>query len=238
MSAMTLGQIRTQVQGMLDIVSGDIPVSVLDTFIAQGFDAIVYSEKRWPFYEVSTTFSTVAGQSDYTLSATGAGVTNGMREIFSLRTDRQICSYVGRDLADANHPLNGLASGSPTHWSYWDDTVRFYPTPGGVETIYMRGIRNPAEFPSAIDGTGDPNLYPDLPDPFQPLLAVYAASKAYLQQEDPQMAAQYSGQFVMELDNIARRYADSPAPQPMILNRRSYGMGLRPRYENTNGVIF
>jgi hypothetical protein len=103
---MTLAQIRSQVQGMLDIADGDIPNSVLDTFIAQGFDAIVYSEKRWPFFEVSTTFSTVADQSDYTLSAVGTGITQGMREIFSLRTDDRICEYIGRDLADHNYPLN------------------------------------------------------------------------------------------------------------------------------------
>ena len=76
---MTLAQIRTQVQGMLDIAENDIPNSVLDTFIAQGFDAIVYSEKRWPFFSdvpdrcgsaglsstgklLRPTFQTVAGQ--------------------------------------------------------------------------------------------------------------------------------------------------------------------------------
>ena len=36
----------------------------------EGYDVIVYSEKRWPFFEVSTTFDTVADQKDYTLAAT------------------------------------------------------------------------------------------------------------------------------------------------------------------------
>ena len=249
MSAMTLGQIRTQVQGTLDIVSGDIPVSVLDTFIAQGFDAIVYSEKRWPFYEVSTTFSTVGGQSDYPLSgitvdassAPGGSATQPMREIFSLRTDNQICGYIGRDLGDSRNPLDSVGSGSPRHWSYWGDSVRFYPTPSGVETIYVRGVREAVDFPSSLDGNATSDVEPDLPDPFQPLLASYAASKAYLQQEDPQMAAQYGGQFRGELDNIARRYADSPAPQPMLLNRRGRGSNqlVTPmRFQNANGVIF
>ena len=109
MSAMTLGQIRTQVQGMLDIAPGDIPVSVLDTFIAQGFDAIVYSEKRWPFYEVS-------GITVDASSAPGGSATQPMREIFSLRTDNQICGYIGRDLGDSRNPLDSVGSGSPRHW--------------------------------------------------------------------------------------------------------------------------
>jgi len=227
---------------MLDIAEGDIPNSVLDTFIAQGFDAIVYSEKRWPHFEIATTFSTVVGQSDYTLSTVGAGITQGMREIFSLRTDDQICQYVGRDLADYNYPLNAPSSGSPTHWSWWDDTVRLYPNPNAVETIYVRGVRNPTDFPATMDGSpSDLNVQPDLPAPFHPLLAIYAASRAYLQQEDPTMAAQYDRQFQVELDNLARRFADTPAPQPMMLNRRQRNVNdfvYPKRYENANGVIF
>jgi len=242
MSAMTWAQIRSQVQGMLDIAEGDIPNSVLDTFIAQGFEAIVYSEKRWPHFEIATTFSTVVGQSDYTLSTVGAGITQGMREIFSLRTDDQICQYVGRDLADYNYPLNAPSSGSPTHWSWWDDTVRLYPTPNEVETIYVRGVRNPTDFPATMDGSpSDLNVQPVLPAPFHPLLAIYAASRAYLQQEDPTMAAQYDRQFQVELDNLARRFADTPAPQPMMLNRRQRNVNdfvYPKRYENANGVIF
>ena len=232
MSEMTLAQIRTQVQGMLDIAENDIPNSVLDTFIAQGFDAIVYSEKRWPFFEVSTTFQTVAGQSDYALDSIGTTPSTGMREIFSLRTDDEICEYIGRDLGDHRNPLNSLGSG---------DKIRFYPTPDSVETIYVRGVRNATDFPSTMDGAPNTSATPDLPAPFHPLLATYAASRAYLQQEDPTMAAQYDRQFQVELDNLARRFADTPAPQPMMLNSRRrdlVDMRYPKRYQNTGGVIF
>ena len=241
MSEMTLAQIRTQVQGMLDIAENDIPNSVLDTFIAQGFDAIVYSEKRWPFFEVSTTFSTVADQSDYALADIGTTPSTGMREIFSLRTDTGICDYIGRDLGDHRNPLDSLGSGSPTQWTYWGDKIRFYPTPSSVETIYVRGVRNATDFPSTMDGAPNTAAVPDLPAPFHPLLATYAASRAYLQQEDPTMGAQYDRQFQIELDNLARRFADTPAPQPMMLNSRRrdlVDMRYPKRYQNTGGVIF
>ena len=56
--ALTLAQIRTQVRSVVDIDSTDIDDTTLDTMIGQGFDLIVYSEKRWPFFEVRTTFNT------------------------------------------------------------------------------------------------------------------------------------------------------------------------------------
>ena len=55
--ALTLAQIRTQVRSVVDIDSTDIDDTTLDTMIGQGFDLIVYSEKRWPFFEVRTNLS-------------------------------------------------------------------------------------------------------------------------------------------------------------------------------------
>ena len=94
--ALTLAQIRTQVRSVVDIDSTDIDDTTLDTMIGQGFDLIVYSEKRWPFFETSTTFNTVASQKDYTLAAVGTSVTNGLREIAALRTDDHVLTFVGR----------------------------------------------------------------------------------------------------------------------------------------------
>ena len=63
-----------------------------------------------------------------------------------------------------------------------------------------------------------------------------------MQQEDPVMAQQYQTQFAIELDNVARRYVDTPAPQPMVANSRKptrYMAGFGAlRYANTGGVIW
>jgi hypothetical protein len=78
--------------------------------------------------------------------------------------------------------------------------------------------------------------------PFHAVLATYAISAAYFQQEDPTMGNQYMALFTSQLDNLARRYADTPAPQPMIANSRSstlYAAGMgRLRYANTGGVVW
>jgi len=235
---MTLQQIRDQVRNVVDIDSSDISDQTLDIMIGQGFDTIVYSEKRWPFYDVSTTFSTVAGDKTYTLTQVDAEnvASAGLREIVSLKDDDHVMQFIGNDDADFNYPLDVASSGRPWEWSFWNDTVTFYPTPDGVRTIYVRALRNPTPFGYGSSGSA----VPDLPSPFHPILATYATARAYMQQEDPVMAQQYQAQFQIELDNLARRYADVPAPQPMVANSRTptrylAGFGAL-RYANTGGV--
>jgi len=240
-TAMTIAEMRAQVRSVVDIDATDISDTVMNNMLGQGFDLIVYSEKRWPFFEVRTTFSTADETKDYTLTTIAAApdaVSEGLREIMALRNDDHVLEYIGSDDADWNYPLNVATVGSPWEWSFWNDTVRLYPTPNGVQTIYVRGLRDATPFGvGTADGTE-----PDLPDPFHPVLVQYATGKAYLQQEDPVMANQYHGQFLADLDNVARRYADVPAPQPMVANSRRAtrylaGFGAL-RYANTGGVIW
>ena len=239
MPAMTLDDIRNQTRDVIDIDTSDISDTVLNRIIAQGYDTIAYSEKRWGFYETSTTFQTVAGTSDYSLATIGAGITQGIRDIIAIRNDDHVMTYIGRDEGDRDNPINVSTSGDAWEWSFWNDVVRFYPTPDTVETIYVRAVRYPTDFPSnATTAAGTET--PDLPDAFHPILTTYTIAKAYLQQEDPVMSNQYMQQYAVELDNVARRFVATPAPQPMIMNSRHstrYLMGLgRLRYASTGGV--
>ena len=237
--AMTIKQMRDQIRSVIDIDSTDVSDTVLDVMLGQGFDTIVFSEKRWPFFETTTTFTTTSGTKDYTLAVIGASVTQGLREIAAIRTDDHVLTYIGRDTAEFSHPLDVSSSGEPWEYSVWNDTVRFYPTPdSNTLTVTVRAIRNPTAFGS---GTAD-DTEPDLPDAFHPILATYGLAKAYLQQEDPLMASQYMQQFQIELDNVARRYADTPAPQPMVANSRTNtrylaGYGAL-RYASTGGIVW
>ena len=241
MPAMTLDDIRNQTRDVIDIDTSDISDTVLNRIIAQGYDTIAYSEKRWGFYETSTTFQTVAGTSDYSLATIGAGITQGIRDIIAIRNDDHVMTYIGRDEGDRDNPLNVSTSGDAWEWSFWNDTVRFYPTPDTVETIYVRAVRYPTDFPSnATTAAGTET--PDLPDAFHPILTTYTIAKAYLQQEDPVMANQYMQDFRVELDNVVRRFADTPAPQPIVANSRKgtrylAGFGAL-RYANADGVIW
>ena len=147
---------RSYVRDIIDISSNDISDSTLNTMLAEGYDLIVYSEKRWPFYEVATTFDTVASQKDYALSDVGTnlslshdGVTFsgasapknvGLREVASLKTTNHVLEFIGNDDADIVYPLDSNTTGNPWYWTFWDDTVTLYPTPSSVKTITVRRL--------------------------------------------------------------------------------------------------
>lgn len=215
---MQISEMRTYVRNVVDIDSSDISDDTLNRFLGEGYDLIVYSEKRWPFYENESTFATVDGTKDYTLATVGASVTNGLREIAALRTDDHVLEYVGRDVSDVTHPLNQNTTGEPWWWSFWADSVRLYPTPDAATTVYTRGYKNPTAFGAGSSDSTEPS---DLPAPFHIVVATYGVARAYEQQEDPDMANQYFAIFTRELDNLKARYADMPAPQPVVLNSQT-----------------
>ena len=243
-----LSDMRDYVRNIVEITSNDIADTTMNTFLREGYDVIVFSEKRWPFYETAVTFDTVASQKDYSmsdvatnLSFTHDGVTFsgasapsnvGLREIASLKTTNHVLEYIGYDVGDLIYPLDSNTTGRPWYWSMWssgssasagisNQTIRLYPTPGSVQTISVRGYRN------AVDFGGNTAVYrtaiadantADLPVPFNNVLALYAIYRSYQQQEDAAMGQQYYGQFIQELENLRARFEDAPAAQPLILN--------------------
>ena len=62
---MQISEMRTYIRNILDIDVSAISDDMLNRFIGEGYDQVVYSEKRWPFYEQEQTFKTVGGTSDY-----------------------------------------------------------------------------------------------------------------------------------------------------------------------------
>ena len=215
---MNILEMRDYIRSVVDIDSSDISDDVLNRFLGEGYDLIVYSDKRWPFYEVQNTFPTVADQKDYSLAEVGVNITNGLREINALRTDRHVITFVGRDEGDVVYPIETNTTGEPWWWSYWAESVRLYPTPSSVLTVSVRGYGDPTAFGAGSADTVSPS---DLPTPFHVVIATYGLARAYEQQEDPTMANQYFAIFQQEFTNLKARYNDMPAPQPVLLNSRS-----------------
>ena len=215
---MNILEMRDYIRSVVDIDSSDISDDVLNRFLGEGYDLIVYSDKRWPFYEVQNTFSTVADQKDYSLAEVGVNITNGLREINALRTDNHVITFVGRDEGDVVYPIETNTTGEPWWWSFWAESVRLYPTPSSVLTISVRGYGDPTAFGAGSADTVSPS---DPPTPFHIVIATYGLARAYEQQEDPTMANQYFAIFQQEFTNLKARYNDMPAPQPVLLNSRS-----------------
>jgi len=211
-----IATMRTYIQSVVEIDSSDISDDTLNRFIGEAYDQVVYGEARWPWYEVSATFTTVSGTSDYSKATVGGAITGGLRTIAALRTDDDVLAFIGIDEGDERYSLSSASTGDPCYWSFWGDNVRLYPTPSSALTINVRGFKNPTAFGAGSLDATEPS---DFPEPFHILFATYGIARAYEQQEDPGMAAQYLAIFNNELDNLRARYLATPAAQPITLNK-------------------
>jgi hypothetical protein len=65
---MTATSLRQTVRDITDLDVGDLPDSLLNLYIRDGYYRILDLEKRWAFLEKSFTFNTVAEQREYTIA--------------------------------------------------------------------------------------------------------------------------------------------------------------------------
>lgn len=213
--ALNKQQIRDFVRSHLDIETEDLPDAVLDVFIAEGFQRIVLAEKRWPFYVKRWTLNTVASTASYDIPDSFTDV----KEISSIVGPLWTLKWIGIEDADRKFPTSVVTESDPVYWSVENETLYLWPTPADAVALTVKGYRKPTDFGAAAAGDE-----PDLPDEFHNTVAIWALAKAYMQQDDPEMASVYERQFADELGMFRRRFHDTPAPQPLVMN----GTGHRP----------
>lgn len=206
--ALTLGDIRTFVRTHMDLDVEDLPDAVLDIFIREGSKRVEQAESRWPFYETFGVLTTTPGVADYDITTE---LNDNFDQLVSLTSSDGPLTWVGAD----QFTYLALDSGTaiPTHFSQWGQTLSLWPTPNSAYSLGARYYRLPGDWTAA--GAGGT---PDLPDQLHNTVAVWALAKAYAQQEDPEMAQLYERQFADELQTFRRRIAETPHPQPLILN--------------------
>lgn len=223
---LTLQQIRDYVRTSLDIEQDDLPDTLLDTYVREGSKRIERAEARWPFYEAAYDVGIDVGD-DFTAKASIAPDLDQIAAIAHTAGSHPPLTWIGMDL------MNELRSqrarvGRPIHFSEWGGDVYWFPTPDVQYTMTVRGYRTAADWVSQGAGAS-----PDMPDELHNTIAVWTLSKAYAQQEDPELAALYERQFSDELNEMRRRLVVTPHQQPLVLNGGS-GRQLilaRPRYD-------
>lgn len=222
----TLDQMRVYVRQHLDLDESEIPNSLLDVWARDASIKIARTRKRWPFLETSWEITTVPDQRDYAISA----LSPTCDEIISVVRYNNRLQFMGRDQAEAAYLPYQVNSGYPMFYNVWNDTLRIYPTPTTVETLYLRGYRKVTDW--VADGSG---AVPDFPDEFHDAIRLYLVGMAYLQQEDPQMAQQFIGAFNSEMDLLKKQFGDAPGAYPLVLGggpRIRLHDGLRYPFDN------
>lgn len=209
--AYTLDQLRLYVRQHLDLDSTELPNSLIDVWARDASIKINRSRKRWPFLEASWTLVTTPGVADYSLSDPTLFDPLPDEITSIVRNDRRLV-YMGRDEAEAAYLPYQEHSGFVTFFNVWNDTLRLYPSPESEDTLYLRGYRKIEDW--VAKGAG---ATPDFPDEFHDAIRLYLLAMAYLQQEDIEVAAQFTNAFNAEMDLLKKQFGDSPGSFPLVL---------------------
>jgi hypothetical protein len=214
MASMTAGAIRSFVRTHLDVDADELPNELLDTFMRDGVIRIIsYFDESPIWLQVDYGFATVVGQQSYDLDSTAGLISpkplqaiddvRGPLYSLSPRPHRQIRSEYRTD----------APTGTPQNYSIWGRSLYLWPKPAKAEVYQILGVRQPN-----WDWLTSPTQVPDLPEEFHPLIAQWALARSYAQQDDPEMANFYRGEFSTELKNIAQRWRSNLTAQPLVLN--------------------
>ena len=143
---MTATSLRQTVRDITDLDEGDLPDSLLNLYIRDGYYRILDIEKRWTFLEKSFTFNTVAEQRAYPIANFTA---DPMSQIVSIVDNTGIglrLDMVSHDEAESTYVGAYDTSGDPLFYSIWNGNIHLFPKPNNVRTLTVRGYREPIDW--------------------------------------------------------------------------------------------
>jgi len=208
---MSLADVRTMVRDISDLDATDIPNSIIDNAVKEAFQRIVALERRYPKYQESYTFNTVANQRAYTISTIG-----DIREIISLvetSSSGSRLTMIPYDNAEEIWLGNTDTASRPYFYAIWDDALHLYPKPDAVYTITVRAYRNPVY--TWMSNTSEAI---DLDEWFHILLAYFALARVYQRQEDPELSQMYMRSFEEGVAMARRDLMKTPSARPLLMS--------------------
>ncbi len=213
---MNRADIRSAARSITELEEADVSSDLLNLFVKDGYDRMISLERRWPFFEVTTTKLTTQGVREYALATFGAG---NWREVSSIMCLEPVRRLTHTSFEDAEEAFLGAPewSGPPQWWSQWGGSVHIWPLPSSTYTLHCRGYRKPADW-HLSDGAevdADERLH-------RPLIN-FVVSELYKMQEDTEMSAFHRAAFD---EGVRLAHADimrASVEQPLIL------AGGRPR---------
>lgn len=214
----TLGEIKAFVRGAIDLDVEELPDAIIDVFIAEGYENVREVLTNTAYYEKTWSLDTVDAQQEYVLSDIGDG---DISDILAIQGPHWELQYIDHTYAESVWTPDVITSQEPTFYSFWGGSLFLWPKPDAVYELQIRGFRTDTDWMS--EGAG---AFPDLPADGHDLVAIWALSQTYSQQDDPELAGFYAQKFERGLVAFKKRNVRAPAPQPLVLNRRKRD----PRY--------
>ena len=209
--AMSLTDVRLMVRNISDLDTTDLPNSVLDDFVKEAFQRIIVLERRWPKYQETYTFNTVANQRAYTIATIG-----DIREVISLvdtSTSGSRLTMIPYDNAEEIWLGNTDVASRPYFYALWDSALHLYAKPDAVYSITLRAYRNPLyTWLTTITNPIDCDEW------FHILLVYFVLSRVYQRQEDPELSQMYLKSFEEGVAMARRDLMKTPSARPMLLS--------------------
>lgn len=209
--AMTLAQVRTMVRAISDLDTTDVPNSIIDDAAKEAFQRIVALEKRFPKYQETYTFSTVADQRPYTISTIG-----DIREVISLvdtSTSGSRLTMIPYDNAEEIWLGNTDTASRPYFYAIWDAALHLYPKPDAIYSITVRAYRNPV-----YTWLSDTSESIDIDEWFHILIPYFVLARIYQRQEDPELSQMYMRSFEEGVAMARRDLTKTPMARPLLLS--------------------
>ena len=209
--AMSLTDVRLMVRNISDLDTTDLPNSVLDDFVKEAFQRIIVLERRWPKYQETYTFNTVANQRTYTIATIG-----DIREVISLvdtSTSGSRLTMIPYDNAEEIWLGNTDTPSRPYFYALWDSALHLYAKPDAVYSITVRAYRNPLyTWLTTITNPIDCDEW------FHILLVYFVLSRVYQRQEDPELSQMYLKSFEEGVAMARRDLMKTPSARPLLLS--------------------
>ena len=185
---MTATVLRQTVRDIVDLDADDLPDSLLNLYIRDGYYRILDLEKRWAWLETTFTFNTVQDQRAYSIAAfTADPISQVVSVVDNVGVGARL-DMIGYDMAEETYIGSYDTSGDPLFYAVWNGNIHLFPKPNNARTLSVRAYREPIDWQTtggAVDAS------PSLHFP----LVYYACSRIYQKLEDAQMAAVYKQAF-------------------------------------------
>jgi len=238
----------SQVAVGYDEDTDDINQDLVLQFLKEGYQRIVSTDTRYPWFQASWTFTTVPDTHTYKsgLATTSAWspyvavapdaealnlTTSSIRQVINVVNTTNAGNeliYIDQFKAESIWVGSNNVSGIPAYWSLWNNAINLWPAPDSTTyTMNIRGYRQP-DFSWLTDSNNsESTAYVDLDPEFQFMLVNFTLARIFQYQEDPEMASVYMRHYETGVA-IAKGNLTAPnSNQPLIM---SGGLQLNTGY--------
>jgi hypothetical protein len=214
----------------------DINQDLVLQFLKEGFQTIVDTDTRWPWFESNYITATVEGGptvANFTMTQTYSPYVtvpqtvdmNDIKELINVVSIQgpEIYEnfgveliYISQDQGERWWVGSTNQVGIPAYFSLWANQLYLWPRPNQIYTLLVRGYREP-DLDWLLDSSNsESTMYVDLDLELQACLITYTMSRIYQFQEDAEMARVYRDQFVTNLKNYQDYLTAPSSNQPLV----------------------